>query len=329
MTVPKQLNSSEVVHRVTKNPILSKDDVPYNSKLVFNAGVTKFQDRYVMVFRNDTGQWGDPGIEEIHLGLAFSDDGINWKVENKPFLEIRDNEIQYVYDARLTVIDQNCYICCALHTKHGIRGCIAVTSDFDGFEILHMTVPDNRNLVLFQKIFNGKFLRLERPFPIYSRGHKDRFDIWISDSPDLKYWGNSQLLLTVEDVPFANEKIGPGAPPIQTEKGWLVIIHAVDIDENRDKNGWEKVWKKRYTAGLMLLDYNNPRKVIGVSKKPLLVPEEPYEIQGGFRNNVIFPCGAVLEDNGQVKIYYGAADTVECLATADINKLLSLCELIV
>ena len=169
MTDPEQLNSSEVIHRLPGNPILSKDDVPYASKLVFNAGVTKFQGRYVMVFRNDTGQWGDPAIDQIHLGLAFSDDGINWKVEGKPFLDIRDDEIMYVYDARLTVIEEKCYICCALHTKHGMRGCIAVTDDFGSFDVLHMTVPDNRNLVLFPNDlphFVGPLVM--KTFPFYS-----------------------------------------------------------------------------------------------------------------------------------------------------------------
>lgn len=320
-----ELKSSPLVHRYRENPILSRENIPYESVLVFNAGVTKYAGKYVMVFRNDTGAWGQPKITGIHLGLAFSDDGLTWQVEPEPILDIRSEEIDYVYDSRLTVIKGKCYICFAINTKHGMRGCIAVTEDFSKFDILHKTVPDNRNLVLFPETFGGKYLRLERPFPIYSRGHADRFDIWISDSPDLRYWGNSDLLLTVEEVPFANEKIGPGAPPIKTEKGWLVIFHAVDTDAARGKNGWESTWKKRYSAGVMLLDLDDPRKVIGLYREPLLAPEAPYEIEGGFRNHVIFPCGAVLEDNGELKIYYGAADTVLCMASAPMDDLISLC----
>lgn len=99
----------------------------------------------------------------------------------------------------------------------------------------------------------------------------------------------------------------------------------VDIDPARGKNGWEPSWKKRYTAGIMLLDLDNSKKILGMSTSPLLAPEAPYETEGGFRNDVIFPGGMVLEEDGEVKIYYGAADTVECLATAHVDDLIRLC----
>ncbi len=216
-------------------------------------------------------------------------------------------------------------MCFAVDTRHGVRGGIAVTEDFRSFEVLSLSVPDNRNMVLFPERIGGKYVRLERPFPVYSRGGVDRFDMWISDSPDLRYWGNSRLLLAVEQVPFANDKVGPGAPPIKTEKGWLTTFHAVDIDPKRGKNGWETTWKKRYSAGIMLLDLDDPSRVVGMCRSPLLAPEAKYEAEGGFRNHVIFPGGMVLEDTGEVKIYYGAADTVECLATADVDDLIRLC----
>lgn len=215
-------------------------------------------------------------------------------------------------------------MCFAVDTKHGIRGGIATTENFKTFDIKHMTAPDNRNMVLFPEKIDGKYVRLERPFTVYSRGGADRFDIWISKSKDLVYWGESELLLAVEDVPFANDKIGPAAPPIKTEYGWLTTFHSVDIDQSRGKNGWENSWKKRYMAGIMLLDLKDPTKVIGMCKEPLLQPEARYEREG-FRNDVIFPGGMILEDNGEVKIYYGAVDTVECLAMIHLNDLIKLC----
>ena len=99
----------------------------------------------------------------------------------------------------------------------------------------------------------------------------------------------------------------------------------MDIDKSRGKNGWEDIWQKRYCAGIMLLDSDNPEKIIGMSKLPLIAPEEIYETDEGFRTNVIFPGGMILEDDGEVKIYYGASDTVECMATANVNDLISLC----
>lgn len=277
-----------------------------------------------MVFRNDYGSPDEKRLHGTNLGLATSDDGIRWEVQPKPCFELETDEIRRAYDPRLTVIDGRCYMCFAVDTRHGIRGGIAVTDDLDRFEILTMSVPDNRNMVLFPEKIGGMYVRLERPFPVYSRGG-DRFDVWVSDSPDLKYWGNSDLLLAVEDIPFANNKIGPGAPPVRTPRGWLTIFHAVDLDPNRGKNGWEPVWKKRYTAGIMLLDAENPRKIRGLCKEPLIAPEAPYETEGGFRNHTVFPGGMILEESGEVKIYYGAADAVECLASAHVDDLLKLC----
>lgn len=314
------------IKRYENNPILEAKDVPYEATLIFNAGVVKYQGRYVMVFRNDYNytKKGPFGFEGTNLGFATSEDGKTWTVKDTPCFALEDEEIIRAYDPRLTVIDDVCHMCFAVDTKHGIRGGIATTTDFETFDIKHMTTPDNRNMVLFPEKINGKYIRLERPFTVYSRGGKDRFDMWISKSKDLVYWGESELLLAVEDVPFANDKIGPAAPPIKTDKGWLTTFHSVDIDENRGKNGWEETWKKRYMAGIMLLDLEDPTIILGMSEVPLLKPEALYE-KDGFRNDVIFPGGMILEENGEVKIYYGAADTVECLATAHVDDLIALC----
>lgn len=330
---PQALKSASVIQRHPSNPILSPHDVPYSSSLVFNAGVTKYQGRYVMVFRNDIFT-EDHKYQDTNLGLAFSDDGVTWEVEPEPCFSLRDAEIERVYDPRLTVIDGRCAMCFAVDTRHGLRGGIALTEDFGDFQIQSLSLPDNRNMALFPEKIGGHYVRLERPFPVYSRVHtipggnpyRCNFDCWISDSPDLKYWGNSELLLAVEDVPFANDKIGPAAPPVRTRAGWLTAFHAVDIDDSRGKNGWEAAWKKRYSAGIMLLDISDPRKIVGISRSPLIAPEAEYEVSGGYRNNVIFPGGMVLEDSGEVKIYYGAADAVECLATADVEDLIALCK---
>ncbi len=325
-----ELKSSPVITRYQGGePVLSKKDIPYEADCIFNAGVAKYQGKYVMVFRNDYQFDGIRKFGRCVLGLAFSEDGIHWDVQDKPFLtveDMNDPEITRVYDPRLTVIDDRCYLCFAVDTKHGLRGGIGVTDDFKSLEILSLSVPDNRNMVLFPEKIDGKYVRLERPFPVYSRGNKHRFDMWMSKSPDLKYWGESQLILGVEDVPYANDKIGPGAPPIKTKDGWLVLFHAVDIDTNRGKNGWEERWQKRYCAGVMLLDLEDPSKIIGMYKEPLIAPETEYEIEGGYRTNVIFPGGVIAEDDGTVKIYYGASDTVECMATAKIEDLVALCK---
>jgi beta-1,4-mannooligosaccharide/beta-1,4-mannosyl-N-acetylglucosamine phosphorylase len=320
-----KLKSSSSISRHPNNPILSASEVPYNSALVFNAGVVKYHGKYVMVFRNDYGSIEKKRIDGTNLGLAFSDDGIKWEVEPEPCFHYEDQDVWCVNDPRLTVIDEKCCMTFAMIARSGVRGAIAITEDFHHFEVLHETLPDNRNLVLFPEKIDQKYLRLERPFANYLRAHQESFDIWLSESPDLIHWGNPRLVLSAAEVPFSNDKIGPGTPPIKTEKGWITIFHSVDVDPNRGKQGWEEKWDKRYTAGVMLLDLEEPSKIIGFSKEPILVPEVVYETENGFRNNVVFPCAAILEENGEFKIYYGAADTVECLAFINVEDLIKAC----
>jgi len=316
---------SSVVQRHPANPILTAAQIPYPATLIFNAGVAKFQGRYVMTFRNDYG--GKPGtthFEGTNIGVAFSKDGIHWEPRAKPWIEWKTSEIRRAYDPRISIIDGRVYLCFAVDTVHGIRGGIAVTDDFDTWEILSLSAPDNRNMVLFPERVNGKFMRLERPFPIYGRGKPEAFDLWFSDSPDCAYWGNTQLVLGSEQVPWANCKIGPGAPPIRTSQGWLTLFHAVNFDPTRELPAWHPKWFKTYTIGMMLLDLEKPWQVVGMCREPLMVPTAPYEREG-FRGDVLFPGGLILEPSGEVKIYYGAADTVECLATAHVDDLVALC----
>lgn len=317
---------SRLVTRHPDNPVLCASDVPYPATLIFNAGVAKWQGKYVMAFRNDYG--GTPGsarFEGTNVGVAFSDDGITWQARAEPWIEWKDAEVRRAYDPRLTIVDGRCYLCFAVDTAHGVRGGIAVTDDLDEWRVLSLSAPDNRNMVLFPEKRDGKFMRMERPFPIYGRGAPENFDVWFSDSPDCSYWGNTQLVLGSEHVPWANAKIGPGAPPVKTSEGWLTLFHAVTINKNQELPAWHPGWFKTYTIGLMLLDPERPWVVKGMYKEPLMEPEEVYELEG-FRGHVLFPGGLILEESGEVKIYYGAADTVECLATASVDDLLALCK---
>ena len=319
-----QLTSHPCVKRYAHNPVLRGSDVPYASDLVFNAGVIPYREGYAMVFRNDYGYVGGTRFSGTNIGLALSLDGLHWEVEPEPVFAMKDEEILRAYDPRLTVIDGEIYMTFAVDTRHGLRGAVARTEDLHHFEVLSMSVPDNRNMVLFPEKVGGMYLRLERPMPVYSRG-KDRFDIWLSESPDLIHWGNAHLVTGVEDFPFANDKIGPGAPPIRTHAGWLAAAHAVDINPERGKNGWEDRWTKRYCATMLLLDLQEPWKVRGLSRVPLIAPEAPYERDEGFRTNVVFPTGMIRLEDGTIRIYYGAADTVIAVAEAREEDLIQLC----
>ncbi|WP_269523139.1 glycoside hydrolase family 130 protein [Coraliomargarita parva] len=329
------------MQRISSNPVLHEDDIPWDCMSVFNAGVCKWDDGYVMLFRTDTGSREAPDAYLTRIGLARSKDGYSWEVDPEPVfdqmkirewlkdqydLRFGDKEVVRVYDPRITVIDGDAYFCFAVDTIHGIRSGIAKSADLRNWELLHLTLPEDRNMVLFPERVNGKLVRLDRPFPLYLRGGRESFDIWISTSPDGANWGNHRLLLAAEEVPFGNAKIGPGAPPIKTEKGWLTTFHAVFKHEDKDLYAWSPdPWRKEYIAGLMLLDLDEPWKVIGMSKQPLLQGEAPYELEG-FRGSVIFPGGFILEDDGTVKMYYGAADTVVALAEGKVEELLDAIE---
>ncbi len=320
-----------------ERPILTAQDMPYEAGLVFNAGVTKFNGKYIMVFRNDYGTTPeryqqDGGFNHTTIGVAISDNGVDgWQVRDHHLFDSAvtqaetNRDIRRFYDPRITLLEGKPYLCLAADARVGIQGCIAeVSDDFETAKVISMSVPNNRNMVLFPEKIGGYYYRLERPMAVFGT-NSECCDMWVSRSPDLIHWGDSECILRTGNIPFANGKIGPASPPIRTEKGWLATYHGVDFDPARGKNGWEAKWGLRYSAGIMLLDLDDPRRVVAWSKKPLIAPELPYETDEGFRQNVIFPGGMILEDDGEVKIYYGASDTYECLATAQLDDLINFC----
>lgn len=324
-----KLKENKNIKRYSKNPILSSKDIPYPAHLIFNAGVTKYKNKYLMAFRDDYYLEGFSKTKfHTDIGLAISKDGINFKVLKEQFIkydEINQGENVRIYDPRLIVLNKELYMTFALDTHHGIRGGIMkINDDLKTYKIISLSVPDDRNMVLFPEKINGKYVRLERPMPMYSRRNQERFDLWISNSPDLKYWGDSKLLLSVEDIEYSNCKIGPTASPLKTKDGWVVLFHSVIKDPSLEKNGYEDKWDKVYVVGAMLLDLKDPTKILGISKKPLMIPKANYEIKNGFRNNVIFPCGVILNKD-TVNIYYGASDTVTCLCTIKLKDLINAC----
>jgi len=318
-----KLASSPIIKRHSANPILMASDVPFESKLAYNPGVVKWKGKYVMVFRSDHG-WDPQKKKAPHfrLGVAESDDGVAWRVRETPLREADGEEDLAYHDPRLMLVEDRLILAHSCLTKHGEVGVICET-DLETATELSRTAPDNRNLVVFPEKIGGRYFRLERPFPIMSRDNEPKFDIWMSESPDLVFWGESRPLLTLEEVPFANERLGAGSAPLRTDEGWLIVFHACDRDETRGKNGWEDNWQRRYTAGVMLLDLDDPRSKLAWSRVPLMVPEAPYETEGGFRNDVVFPTALVPEEDGTVKLYYGACDSWICLAETPVNELVA------
>ncbi len=302
--------TKQFVKRYKGNPILTKDDVSYKVETVHNAGVTKFDGRYIMLFRShlDTGR--------SIIGAAESDDGFNFNARPEPFIvpakqpPFSEYEEYGVEDPRITLLEDQYYIAYSAYSRHGVRTGLAKTSDFKSLErIALITQADYRNTVLFPEKFNGRYARLDRP-------HSDisPWSIWISYSPDLIHWGDSKLLIKPVTYHWDESKIGPGAPPIRTDKGWLSIYHGVfpTMDGNV------------YRLGVALHKLDDPSVVLGVGDRWILQPEDQWELVG-YVHNVVFTCGAVTEDDGTLKLYWGAADKVMCAGTAVIDDLTNLC----
>lgn len=316
----------DVIHRYDGNPILTYKDVSYSPALAYNGSVVYWQGKYVMLFRNDHGSFQEQNLNgQTDVGLAFSDNGIHWEVEPEPVWKAPGGEWHSLYDPRLQIVDGHPVVTVAMETAHGTRGCIATTEDFRTFDICHMTLPDNRDHVLFPEKIGGDFVRLDRPFLAFGPMAKEGYSIWMSQSPDLRYWGEHRLVLGIDQVPYANDRIGAGAPPVRTEKGWLVLIHTVEDIEGREKDGWEDKWNHEYSAAALLLDLEDPSKVVGLSRKPILKPEAEYETVGGYRNHVVFPT-SLLVSGDEARIYYSASDSWMCVATASLSDLVAACE---
>lgn len=299
-----------IVTRYKNNPILTKDDVPYTVATVHNAGIVKHNGKYIMLFRS-----------HLHngrsiIGIAESEDAYNFKVGAEPFLTPSSDTVfgeyeEYgVEDVRISQIDDEFLLTYSAYSRHGVRIGLAKTRDFKTVERISLiTQSDLRNVVIFPEKINGLYVRLDRPHSEISK-----WSIWISYSPDLVHWGNSKLIIKPETYHWDEMKIGPGATPIKTDKGWLNIYHGV----------FETMSGVVYRLGVALHELKDPSIIIGVADEWILQPEDPWEITG-YVTNVVFTCGAVAEDDGSVKIYWGGADSVMCVGTAHINDLVDMC----
>ncbi|MFQ5592636.1 MAG: glycoside hydrolase family 130 protein [Anaerolineae bacterium] len=299
-----------IVTRFTDNPILTKDDIPYPVATVHNAGMVKHNGRYTMLFRSHRRNG------RSILGLAESDDGFHFQVRPEPFMAPATEGLFACYeeysveDPRICAMEDRYLITYSAYSRHGVRIGLAQTEDFESVERISMiTHADYRNLVLFPRKFNGRYVRLDRPHSEISP-----WSVWISYSPDLIHWGGSRLVMKPLQYHWDEMKVGPGATPFETEHGWLHIYHGV----------YPTMDGSVYRLGVALHDLEDPARILGVSDEWILEPEDPWEVTG-YVHNVVFTCGAIPEDDGTVKIYWGGADTVMCAGTARISDLVDLC----
>jgi beta-1,4-mannooligosaccharide/beta-1,4-mannosyl-N-acetylglucosamine phosphorylase len=296
--------------RSSLNPVIPRDLLP-RSNSIFNSAVVRFEGAYAGVFRVDDR------TRTMNIHAGFSDDGVAWRIDPAPMVfapaDARVAEIQerfvHAYDPRVTWLEDRYYVSwCNSYNGHGPTIGLAWTHDFRSFTQLdNAFLPFNRNGVLFPRRIGGSYAMLSRPS---DDGHTPFGDIYYSESPDLVHWGRHRHVMAPLPWTWQSTKVGAGPTPIETPEGWLLVYHGVLTS----CNGFV------YSMGVALLDLDEPWKVVARGRDYLLSPQVPYE-QVGDVPNVVFPCAALV-DGDRISIYYGAADTVTCLAHGYVSDLI-------
>lgn len=293
--------------RYTENPIIRRNPVAGVAR-VFNSAVVPYQGGYIAALRGEQTN----GVPSIYLGR--SSDGIHWEIneERIPFVDEEGKEAipVYAYDPRLVKVEDTYYMIWC-QDFYGAAIGMAKTADFKTFvRIENPFLPFNRNAVLFPRKLNGRYAMLSRPS---DSGHTPFGDIFLSQSPDMTFWGMHRHVMGKNANWWESLKIGGGAAPIETSEGWLLFYHGVA----GTCNGYV------YSIGGAILDGKDPSRVKYRCKNFLLTPETEYE-ERGFVPNVCFPCAALCDaDSGRIAVYYGAADSYVALAFTTLETVVA------
>ncbi len=341
---------ADIANRFNKNPILTPEDIrPSHEGLkvecLLNPGVFRFQNKTWLLLRvaerpvqkenfitfpvlengkiqirqfdksNPELNLSDPRkiihkgrvylTTLSHLRLTCSNDGINFTENGHLPISGEGPEESYgIEDCRVTQIGKTYYLTYTAVSKNGYGVSMMSTSDWSNFHRCGMIFPcPNKDCAIFTEKINGEYWSLHRPSGVVIGGNY----IWVSRSRDLEFWGKNECIARTREGMWDSERIGAGASPIKTEKGWLEIYHGADANH-------------RYCLGAMLLDLNDPSRVLARSKGPIMEPIADYE-KKGFFGNVVFTNGHIVNGDA-VTIYYGASDEVICAATFSIEAIL-------
>jgi predicted GH43/DUF377 family glycosyl hydrolase len=307
------LRSSELFQRYRGNPILSAADWPYTVNAVFNPGVTRLGSETLLLVRVEDRS----GLS--HLCVARSPDGLaDWTIDaDRRLLPDLDSEPERfgIEDARITLCGDEYMIVYTGYSNAGPLVCLASTRDFESFERRGTLMPpEDKDAALFPCTFGGRWALIHRPVATQP---KHAAHIWLSWSPDLRHWGDHTILLPAREGGWWDaHKVGLCPPPLLTERGWLLLYHGVRVTAAGSL----------YRLGLALLDTDHPERILARSSEWIFGPDASYERSGDV-SDVVFPCGWVLDDDGDtLRVYYGAADSSVCVATASLAALLAWLE---
>lgn len=301
----------QLFHRHPKNPVLVAKDWPYDVHTVFNPGVTQVGDDVILLARCEDY------VGVSHLCVARSKNGVDgWKIDRSPTLfpepDTFPGEFWGIEDPRITYLpkEEKWIILYTAFSKNGPLVSLAETKDFRDFKKRGaILLPENKDAALLPEQINGEWVMIHRPVS----GIPPAANMWISCSPDLIHWGRHQVLAETRPGSYWDSvRIGLSAPPLKTSEGWLILYHGVKGTVNG----------ALYRQAFLLLDLEDPKKVLRRSHSWFFGPEEQVEIEGDV-GNVTFSCGWLLDEKeNQLHMYYGAADTVICLASAPFDKVM-------
>lgn len=302
----------DIFTRHPANPILTADSLPYRANSVFNPGAGRVGGDTLLLVRVEDLR----GIS--HLIAARSADGVtDWRFDARPLIapdpERHPEEIWGCEDARLTWLPEldQWAIAYTAFSRRGPLVSLALSRDLTSVtRIGPVTPPEDKDAALFPRRIGGRWAMIHRPSPLRGFAH-----IWISYSPDLRHWGDHELLLEARDGAWWDAgKIGLGPPPLETPDGWLLCYHGVHMTAAGPI----------YRVGLALLDLDEPRRVLRRTDEWVLAPTAPYERSGDV-NKVVFPTGWVLDETtDRLAIYYGAGDSVIALLTVKLGDVLAM-----
>ena len=298
----------ELFRREASNPILTAADFPRMVNTVFNPAATSFEGETLLLVRVELRS----GLS--HLAVATSPNGrSNWTIDHHRRFEPRIDTFEEqwgIEDPRITRVGDDYMIVYTGYSAGGPLVCLATTRDFRTYERHGVLMsPEDKDAALFPVQFGGRWALIHRPVPRADLGAH----VWLSWSPDLRHWGDGSVLLEARRGGWWDaNKVGLGPPPLLTSDGWLICYHGVKATASGSI----------YRLGLALLDRDDPTRVVQRGNEWVFGPHAPYERQGDVPD-VVFPCGWILREDGDtLDMYYGAADSVICLATASVRELL-------
>jgi predicted GH43/DUF377 family glycosyl hydrolase len=303
-------NKTWLLVRVAERPM--QNDIVMSFPILTATGETKIMEITLSdpdLIATDTRVVNYKGVDYLttlsHLRLLCSDDGVHFKEPEGYTKLYGSGELQTfgIEDCRVTQMGEKYYLTFTGVSDSGVGVGMRTTTDWKHFESQGMILPPhNKDCAIFEEKINGMFYALHRPSSVDIGGNY----IWLAQSPDGIHWGNHKCIIKTRRELWDSARVGAGASPIKTDKGWLEIYHGANIQH-------------QYCLGAFLLDLEDPSKVLARTIEPIMVPTEPYELSGFF-GHVVFTNGHIVNSD-TITIYYGAADEFVCGAHFSMKEI--------